>query len=281
MLIPDTVLIVPSGHKRDSKTLCGLKKLLVSTCNPDSVSGVENRAFCLSDLLDNRLREFLGHLRKLRFPLLTISGKILRSRMRRIALIDTSPSCATCLIILRIKADEILGLNKSTLNIQRNVKPGRTRTLRLRQIKSLLKTETDSHRINHHLRVLCHARDRLCDVEFLIPHRTNTDSRPARRRVVAHLSRQNQHRDRVEPSSDHSGDCIRSSRSRRHAEQTDFIVDSRIGFRCHRTRLLMMLIETGKSLLMSECIVQMHRASARHREHLIDSGIDNSLCDIV
>ena len=109
--------------------------------------------------------------------------------------------------------------------------------------------------IRYHFAVFRHAVDGFCNVELLVAHRSYSESRASRGRVIANLTGYYEHGNRVEPSADNARYRIRSAGTRRYDESGYFVVNSCICFGSDCARLLMVLIYAVHAFLMSECVV--------------------------
>ena len=191
VFVIDTVDAVRAGHNRDSQLFNHAHENIVRRADTDTISGIDYRTFGGADFLDDRTRRLLRHTCRKFCTKFTFSGGILRDLGRALC----RPAGSARLIILRIKADQIVCLDHCRLHIQRNIQPGRTRTAVVRQIQGFFHTEADTHRIDHHLTVFCHIGNRFGDIILLIAHRAQVKSRAARCRVITHLSGNDKHRD--------------------------------------------------------------------------------------
>ena len=162
---------------------------------------------------------------------------------------------AARLVVLGVKTRKLIRLHKGALHIERNVKPGRTRSAALCEVQRLLEAVANAQRIRDHLTVLGHRRDRLADIEFLVAERTDVHTRHARRPVRPNLPRKHKHRDGVQPCADHAGQGIRAAGSCGHTDHGGFIVDTRVTLRSNRTGLLVMVIRDCEAVFMAEGIV--------------------------
>ena len=111
------------------------------------------------------------------------------------------PAGSAIFIILRIKALQILRFHKSPLDIQRNIQPAGSGTAGLCQIQGFFQTIPDSHGIDHHFRILCHAVNGLTDIKLLISHCPDSQTGPSGCGIVAHLTGENQHGNGIQPPS--------------------------------------------------------------------------------
>ena len=219
--------------------------------NPYAIARVKDRALGRGNAVNDFLREFPCHLLRQRRAVLALSCLVLGNFMRR----GCRKAVAARLVVLGVKARKLIRLHKGALHIERNVKPGRTRSAALCKVQCLLETVADAQRIRDHLTVLGHRRDRLADIEFLVAERTNVHTRHARRPVRPNLTRKHKHRDGVQPCADHAGQRIRAAGSRGHTDHGGLIVDARVTLRRNRTGLLVMVIRDCEAVFMAEGIV--------------------------
>ena len=124
-------------------------------CNPYAVARVEDRALCRSNVRNDLLREFAAHLLRQHSAVLALPCLVRGNFMRR----GRRKAVAARLIVLRIKARELICLHKGTLHVERNVKPGRARSSVFREVQCLLETVANAQRIRDHLAVLGHRLD--------------------------------------------------------------------------------------------------------------------------
>ena len=212
------------------------------TRNPHAIAHIKYRTPCLSDPAENLRHRFPAHLPGKNLTLFSLSCLILRLHGKQSRI--PGPSAPPGLIILRVKTGQLIRLNKRPLHIQRNIQPARPRPSRLRQIQCLFHTVTDTLRQDHHLTVLGHAGNRLADIKFLISHRPDSHTRPACRRIVAHLPGENQHRDRIQPPPHNAGNRIRPAWPGRHTEGSHPVMNPCIRFCGNGACLFMMIIDT-------------------------------------
>ena len=219
--------------------------------NPDTVARVKDRALCRSNAVNDFRRKFSCHLLRQRGAVLALPRLVLGNFMRR----GCRKAVAARLVVLGVKARELVCLDKSPLHIERNVKPGRTRSAALREVQRFLEAVADAQRIRDHLTVLGHRRDRLADIKLLVAERADVHTRHACRPVRPDLAREHKHRNRVQPRADHTGQRIRAAGPRGHADHGGLIVDTRVTLRSNRTGLLVVVISDCEAVFMAEGIV--------------------------
>ena len=203
-----------------------------------------------------------------------------RGGVRRIG-----PAVAAGGVICRVEADQLVGLDELPLDVDRDVEPARTRAAGLAEIDALLERVADAVRVGQHLRILRHAVDGLRDIELLVAHRTKAGAVllfcPARSVVIADLAGDDQHRDGVEPGTEHTGDGVGAARAGGHAEKRRPVVDAGVALGGHRAGLLVVLVERVHALLVAEGVVQVHGTATGHAEVLGDAVCDEGFGNVV
>ena len=193
----------------------------------------------------------------------------------------SGPAVSSGLVVSRVKARKLLCLHKGALYIQGNIQPAGARTTGPGQVKGLLQTVPDPHGINDHLRIFCHTVNGFTDIKLLVAHGADAHTGPPGRCIIAHLPRQYQHGNGIQPSPHHTGNCIGSSRTGGDAQRRDAVVNPGVSLSSHGACLLMVVIDTVKPLLVPQAVVQMHGASPCHHESLADSLLHQLACYII
>ena len=191
------------------------------------------------------------------------------------------PAGSAIFIILRIKALQILRFHKSPLDIQRNIQPAGSGTAGLCQIQGFFQTIPDSHGIDHHFRILCHAVNGLTDIKLLISHCPDSQTGPSGCGIVAHLTGENQHGNGIQPPSQYACNRIGAAGTCGNAQSGNLIVNPCVGLCRYSAGLLMVIIDAAKPFLMAQGIVQMHRSAACYHKCLTDSRLYKHFRNII
>ena len=252
---------IPVGTDRNSKKFHHPPEFLHRARQPDPVSGIDHRTFCLPELFQN----ILHYLRIKRFRKLH-------------AVIILHP------VKLRVTT-KVFRLDHTALEIHRHIQPHRARTSCCRHIEGTLQMVADIHGVLYHGGIFAHDTRRLCDIEFLISHRPERFSRKACiiscRGIITNLTGYNEHGDGIQPSSQHAGQGIGPSGSCGHAEQSHAVCKTGIGLCRDGTGLLMMVVGAFQPRMMSEGIIQMHGSSAGHGETVRDPPLRQKIRYII
>ena len=298
--------------------MCDFQEERLGTRDADAVARIENRTTARADLLEDGLHLLRIHRRHSYLTLRCVG--IRRDPVRRcislrggdgcvvddIGLIRRvgegvpaervgvgahgggprgGPAVAAGSVICRVEADQLVRLDELPLDVDRDVKPARARAAGLAEIDALFERVADAVRVGQHLRILRHAVDGLRDIELLVAHRAEAGAVllfcPARGVVIADLTGDDQHRDGVEPGTEHAGDGIGTARAGGHAEKRRPVVDAGVALRGHRAGLLVVLVERVHALLVAEGVVQMHGTAAGHTEVLGDAVGDEGFGNVV
>ena len=139
----------------------------------------------------------------------------------------------------------------------------------------------DIFRMNDHMCILCNRRNHRDNITLLNAHASKR--KPACRDGcrISRLSGKNQHRNGIHPAAQDACDGICCPGSCRHTDSSHTVIHPCVCLRCHRTRLLMMLIGTVKLRMMTEGIIHMHGTAAGHCKHIPDSPLCNILSYII
>ena len=275
----DDVRSVPADHDRYVKEMRGLQEERLGARDADAVARVEDRSTARADLLEDGLHLLRIHRRHSRLALRRVG--IRRDAVR----IFFFPAVAAGSEICRVEADQLVGLDELPLDVDRDVEPARARAAGLTEIDTLLERVADAVRVGQHLRILRHAVDGLRDIELLVAHRAEAGAVllfcPARGVVIADLPGDDQHRDGVEPGTEHAGDGVCAARAGGHAEKRRTVVDAGVALRGHRAGLLVVLVERVHALLVAESVVQVHGTATGHAEVLGDAVCDECFGNVV
>ena len=307
----DDVRTVPADHDRDTEAMCDFQEERLGARDADAVARIENRTTARADLLEDGLHLLRIHRRHGRLTLRRVDirrdagsgdgcvvdciglirragegvptervGVGARGGVRR-----GGPAVATSCVIRRIEADQLIRLDKLSLDVDRDVEPARAWAAGLAEIDALFERVADAVRVGQHLRILRHTVDGLRDVELLVAHRAEAGAVllfcPARGVVIADLAGDDQHWDGVEPGTKHAGDGIGAARAGGHAEKRRPVVDAGVALGGHRAGLLVVLVERVHALLVAEGVVQVHGSATGHTEVLGDAVCDEGFGNVV
>ena len=275
----DDVRSVPADHDRNVKEMRDLQEERLGARDADAIARIENRATARADLLEDELH--LLRIHRWHGSLALRCVGIRRDPVR----IFFFPAVAAGRVICRVEADQLIGLDELSLDVDRDVEPARARAAGLTEIDALFERVADAVRVRQHLRILRHAVDGLRDIKLLVAHRTEAGAVllfcPARGVVIADLTGDDQHRDGVEPGTEHAGDGISAARAGGHAEKRRPVIDAGVALRGHRAGLLVMLVERVHALLVAESVVQVHGTATRDTEVLGDAVGDEGFGNVV
>ena len=270
---------VPADHDRNVKEMRDLQEERLGARDTDAIARIKNRATARADLFEDELHLLRIYRRHSGLALRRIG--IRRDPVR----IFFFPAVATGSEICRVKADQLVGLDEISLDVDRDVEPARARAAGLTEIDALFKRVADAVRVGQHLRILRHAVDGLRDVELLVAHRAEAGAVllfcPARGVVIADLAGDDQHRNGIEPGTEHAGDGVCAARAGGHAEKRRPVIDAGVALRGHRAGLLVVLVERVHALLVAEGVVQVHGAATGHTEVLGDAVGDEGFGNVV
>ena len=139
--------------------------------NANSISRIKHRSLGIANFFNNFSCHFFTHFFRQFFSFFSIASLILRNGMD--IFIFISPTISSSLIVSPVKTNQFIFFHICSLYIEWNVQPTWSWSSTFCQVQCLLQTETNSHRVNDHLRILCHTRNSLTDIKFLISHSPN------------------------------------------------------------------------------------------------------------
>ena len=272
------ILAVPARNHRNAQLFSHIHEYIMGSRYADAVTRINDRTLCRPYLIYNGTGSGSVSLSRQHLAVFSLSRLVLRYPVSPVL---SGPAVSSGLVVSRVKAGKRLCLHKCALDIQGNIQPAGARTPGPGQIKGLLQTVAYPHGIDDHLRIFCHAVNGFTYVKLLVSHGADAHAGPPGRGIIAHLPRQYQHGNRIQPSPHHSGNGIGPSRTRGDAERRNAVVNPGISLSSHGACLLMVVIDTVKPLLVSQAVIQVHGSSPCHHESLADSLLHQLACYII
>ena len=134
--------------------------------------------------------------------------------------------------------------------------------------------------------VFAHAGDSFCDIKFLVTDSSERESFGellgiSCRCGVFNLTADDKHRNRIEPSADNAGNCVCAAGTCSNAESGNFVIESGIGFSRNCTCLLMVIIGAMNSVVMTECVIEVHCTAADNSKAVGYAAVGKKICNIV
>src|SRR5579864_3506655 len=184
----------------------------------------------------------------------------------------------------RIEAGERLRIDWRRLHVDRDIQPHRSGTPGLGKVYRLFEVIPDGLGVENRHRVFRDRFDDRHDIHFLHAHLSH-----ATRVAVGiehtigplHLARNEQAGCRVDPCAGNAGNGIRTAWTAGHQSNPKLVGSLAVILSCDRAGLLMGITDRLDLRPAAEGFVQMHGASARHQEDVLDSLVGDEADHIV
>ena len=237
MVVPNEVVRVPCGHDRDPRSLGETKNVVSAIGETNARAKQQHRTLGRLEFFDNG---------------------ICKRRVVAYSLI--------AVVRLRIIMPQAVCIDECRLHIERNIKPDGPWTSVDREMIGLLQMVGDVRRIKHNRGVLRHRAHARHDVVLLVAKLPERDFRRVNRRLALDLPGHHEHRDRIKPPTQHSGNRVGAAGPARDADRRKTPRHPRVAFRRDGGSLLMVVIDARQPFMVSQGVVEVHGASACHGE---------------
>ena len=179
-----------------------------------------------------------------------------------------------------VEAAQRFGLDRRGLHVERHIEPHGTSAPVAAQVPRLLQLIGDLGGVPHHCSVFGHRTHARYDIELLIAELPQRQRRRTDRRFALHLSRDDEHRDRIEPAAQHTREGVRAARTARNAYGRNAARQARVAFGGDGRRLFVVVVDAMQPFVMAESVVQVHRTPARYREHMLHAPFGEEIGDV-